>query len=118
MSRAAVQAPALLPREVHVWVADLDRPAARAREECASREELERADASLRPAAARTRVRARGVLHELLESYAHTDLCVSVSHSGSLAAYAFTRTCPVGVDLETPRRARAVDAPRGPTRKA
>jgi len=106
----------LCSRSVHVWIADLDDPAARARAGLTSVEERVRAERSLRAGAARVRVRARGLLRELLGLYAGVDpraievpdrgaprldnLHFSVSHSRSLALFAFARGSAVGVDLE------------------
>ena len=130
--------PALLPRSVHVWVADLDCEAARAREVLASTDERLRAASSLRADAAHMRLRARVVLRGLFALYGGRgpfapdgrdplgqsggdtrDRCavrarsthISVSHSHSLAVFAFAHGARVGVDVEV-LDSRAIDTSR------
>jgi 4'-phosphopantetheinyl transferase len=97
----------------------------------ASADDRLRAKRSLRPGAARARLRARGLLRELAARYAGIDRAdvylatdlhgkpvlrpsrveFSVSHSGALAVYAFARERSVGVDVEVASRTRrAIDA--------
>ena len=119
----------LYPGTVHVWIADLDDDAAEEREAFTSSAERLRSERSLRRQHARVRLRARGVLRELIALQSGADprglgfacdahgkpvithgpahhLRFSVSHSGPLAVYAFARGCRVGVDVETPSRGR------------
>jgi len=113
---------------VHVWRADLHRVSA-SLVEVLSPGERERARQIISERRRSRWMRSRAVLRELLARYAECDpaqlelwsssggglrlgaepddrdaVRLSVSHSGGLALYAFSRTVAVGVDVELSRR--------------
>ena len=110
----------LAPGAVDLWLADLDDAAGERLERLLRADERERAARILAPPTRRRWVTARGLLRRLLGEYlaadpralelttgahgkpalARTQLEFNLSHSGSLALYAFARANPVGVDIE------------------
>lgn len=118
--------PLLAEAAVHVWRADLETVADEVCQALCERER-ERAERFLRERDGRLWRRARGVLRALLGSYLGSDPSslrfitgsygkpeliddsdeqpsFNLSHSGHTALYAVTRSGPVGVDVERPRR--------------
>jgi 4'-phosphopantetheinyl transferase len=121
---------ALPDGEVHVWRADLDRPAARIEElaQTLSADERERAGRFHFEEHRARFIAARGVLRTLLGRYLSTapqelkfcysahgkpaldglseagTLCFNLSHSHTLALYAMNRDRQVGIDVEHRRR--------------
>jgi len=123
--RAAPASPRLPDGAVHVWRAELAGAHPRLAELLCERER-ERAARLLRERDRVLWTHARGLLRALLGRYLRLDprtlrfaagphgkpalpaqlaLEFNLSHSGSLALYAFSRAGPVGVDVETDRRA-------------
>ena len=120
--------PGLGARTVHVWQADLDE-APPATAGSLSHAERARAERLPRGPARERWARARGILKTLLGGYLDADpralrfcagergkpylaaspVSFNVSHSGSLAFFAFSTSGPVGVDVQLPRP--ALDAP-------
>lgn len=122
----AEPAPALPPREVHVWQVDLKRVGERPLAWLSDRERA-RLEGSLNSSRRGQHARARGVLRELLGAYQGTHPAAveivedagrkprlsaaapgravdfSVSHSRALAVFAFAREVEVGVDVEVDR---------------
>lgn len=106
---------------VHVWRVDLDAVPSEI-ERVLDSDERERASRIVRSTVRRRRIAARGALRVLLGSYLgeHPSavrlgsegrhkpvldlpgevLHFNLSHSGSLAVYALTELCPIGVDVE------------------
>lgn len=121
--------PLLAESIVHVWRAELESTGEEL-VELLSAEERARGERFLHERDRRLWMRSRGVLRALIGRYLHTDgrnlafttgehgkpallidrasgpagLSFNLSHSGSLALYAFALTVPVGVDVELARR--------------
>jgi 4'-phosphopantetheinyl transferase len=120
--RAGPERPTVADGAVEVWIADLDGAGDHLVDDLDDGERA-RAERMLRPADRRRWSRARGLLRALLGRYlcrppswlslvldAHGKprledeaLRFSVSHSGRLALYAFSRSLEVGVDIEARR---------------
>jgi 4'-phosphopantetheinyl transferase len=124
--------PRLTPRSLHVWRADLSDVADEVRE-WLSREEAERAAGFADRRRGLMWARARGVLRGLLATYLRVEpaalelslgargkpevdsppgagVSFNVSHSRSIALYAFSQAAPVGVDVQT-APGRSIDMP-------
>ena len=120
----------LAPGEVHVWLlSDRAMLAATERRDLLARDEAERA-ARLEGARSRAFTATRVTLRVLLSRYTQEspggirfdygplgkprvrtgDVQFSISHAGDRALLAFSRTAPVGVDVERVRSARRFDA--------
>jgi 4'-phosphopantetheinyl transferase len=118
--------PELADGAVHVWRADL-AGAADGLAELLCNEELARAERIVRPQRAQLWRRSRGLLRELLGRYVRREprslrfaigehgkpalawdgddrLSFNMSHSGSMALYAFSGAGEIGVDIEVARR--------------
>jgi 4'-phosphopantetheinyl transferase len=116
----------LTDRRVHVWAANLDKPAERisSREQILSRDEQKRAQQFKFEADRNRFVAGRGLLRNMLSSYLQTDpaklrfkyskrgkpdlegiperdtVYFNVAHSKDLILIAVTRACAVGIDVE------------------
>lgn len=118
----------ITPDAVHIWHTGLESQSTAQRlEPLLSPDELQRAHRFRFAEHRRRFVIARGCLRQLLEQYLHsdarefvfayspegkprldvrhrTDLSFNVSHSGEMAAFAFTRGRNIGIDVELVRR--------------